>query len=155
MPREGSTLFDRPAIVLIARIVERHEVEARDVDGQSLDPPRWWGAAKAHPELIVRVNERRKQDPDLARGEFLIDQSERGENPLRFEFGKEYLLLLYPSPLLRGRSASAVEIDPYALAPGAGFAIIDLIPLVSGREVDAYKGRVVDEVLSEITRPTK
>jgi hypothetical protein len=157
-PGGRANLFDRPSIVLIARIVERREVEARTFEGQSLDPPRWWGAVQARPVLIARVNERRTGDPDLGRGEFLIEQEDRGEKPLRFEFGREYVLLLNPSPLLRGRPASTQQIDVYRLAlPEGGFEIIDdrLLPLVSGGELDSYKGRAVNDVLAEIYQPLK
>lgn len=149
------SVFDRPPVILIARIWERCEVEETDAEGGSLSPPRFWSAAKALPMRVVRVNERRKEDPDLARGAFLLEQMERGERPIRFEFGKLYLLLLKPSPVVKGRPAAEAEVDRYAFAlPQGGFVIEDgsLIPLERGGELDKYAGRPIDDILSLLKR---
>jgi hypothetical protein len=84
----------------------------------------------------------------------MIEQHDRGQQPLRFEFGRYYLLLLNPSSTIyRGASAATVNMDWYAFAvPQAGFEIVNgrLRPLTTGGELDAYKGRLADDVIKEI-----
>ena len=119
---------------------------------------RFWTAARGVPIAVVEVNERRKGDPDLSRFELLVEQKDRGPQPIRFEFGRLYLLLLNPSPLLQGRPASAVEVDPYSLAvPDGGFEIVSrrVVPLSRGGELEPYRGRLADDVLAEIRGGTR
>jgi hypothetical protein len=147
------SVFEKAAVVLVVRVRERREVEELDQDGGSLQVPQFWTAARAVPWLVVKVNERRKNDPDLSRFELLIEQADRGQHPLAFEFGRLYLVLLNPSPLLGGRPATAVQIDPYTFAvPDGGFEIVKrrLVPLGRGGELEAYRGRLADDVVAEI-----
>jgi hypothetical protein len=105
---------------------------------------------------IVRVNERRRTDPDLSWPRVVVDQKERREKPLEFEFGRSYLLLLNPSPTSRfyvDYETSQIGYDSYVLAvPQGGFEVVNgrLLPLVAGGDLDAYTGRDANEVIKEL-----
>jgi hypothetical protein len=154
----NETVFDKPSVVLIGRIVVRYEIEATDVEGGSLIPPDFWTGMRGVPLTILKVNERRKGDPDLARGAFSIDQRDR-QRPIRMEFGKMYLLLLDPSPYLKGRPATEFELDPYVFAVRqGGFEILRngrLRPLEKGGELDEFAGRHMDEILQIVKYPKR
>jgi hypothetical protein len=51
---------------------------------------------------LVRVNERKDWEPDLADGNLIVEQKDRGEHPLNLQLGRLYVLLLKPSPDLIG-----------------------------------------------------
>ena len=150
----GPDVFSKAAVMLVVRIRERCEVEAGGFEGQSLNPIRTWTYTKARVLQIVHINERQEGDPDLAEGEFLLEQMQREKNPLRLEFGKRYLLLLTPSRefILTAETPNRRR-DWYVLAvPQGGFEIAEgkLVPLVRGGELDAYDGRLVEDVIKEI-----
>jgi hypothetical protein len=150
-------VFDKPAVVMIVQVLERVEIEDRTLEGESQLPwPKFWTAAKVRPYSIVRLNERKKDDPDLSRWPVvMVEQKSRGQNPLRFEFGRYYLLLLNPAQRLgRGAPGTPDPIDYYSFAvPQGGFEVRRgrLVPLSSGGELDAYSGRLADDVIKEIT----
>ena len=147
---------DLPSVVLLARVVERCEVEDVGFEGQSLTVPTFWTYAKAKVIRILRVNERRSDDPDLSSAMFLIEQYDRHKAPIRLEFGRTYLFLVKPSarmlamvhPLHRSQS-----MDPYVPATAqVGFEVVagTLRPLVMGGPLDHYNGWRLDDLIAEM-----
>jgi len=154
-------IFDRPSIVLIARIVERCESEETDMEGQSLPgaetKARFWTSVNARAVQVLRVNDRPSDEPDLRYGYFLLEQQDRGEQPIRLEFARRYVFLLKPSPGLFSHWVpardSADHLPPYALAiPQGGFEIVAgrLRPLVKGGPLDAYDGWLLSDLIKEL-----
>src|SRR5687768_11922841 len=70
----GKHAFDRAAVIVIATVREKCEVLRDGTDGQALLPIRFWTYVKAMPSDVVRVNERKADDPDLNRIEFWLEQ---------------------------------------------------------------------------------
>jgi hypothetical protein len=145
--------FDAPALVVVARIRERCEVEVIDEHRRSLNPPIVWPGARAEAISIVRVNERRPSDPDLTRrGGFVIEQRDIDKKLVRFAFGRIYLLLLNPSPYMSAVPSQRPS-DAYVFGPdGGGFEVVRgrLRPLVSGSALEAYAGRDANELIKEL-----
>ena len=89
--------------------------------------------------------------------DFLLEQKDRGEQPIRLEFARLYVFLLRPSPSLFPNWVPARytvdHIPPYALAmPQGGFEIVDgrLRPLVKGGPLDAYDGWLLSDLIKEL-----
>ncbi len=150
----GANPFERAPIVVLARIWQRAEVEDGGFEGQSLNPIRYWTYVKAKLLEVVRLNERKVDDPDLGNGYLLVEQIERMEKPIPFGFGKEYLLLLAPSQDYRFEWRSPDEA-PYVLAvPQGGFEVTKgrLVPLIDGGELDQFEGKLLVDVVKNLRK---
>lgn len=160
-PKDGN-VFDRPSIIVKARVLQKVQVERTDMDGESLP-----GAEKKAPFWtyvravvnVIRVNERTSDDPDLKYWNLTIEQIDRGERPLPLEFAREYVLFLDPSPRLlqfwRPDRPGGDPDPPYAFAiPQGGFEVMQgkVKALAKGGPLDAYEGRSAAEVLTEMQK---
>ncbi len=149
--------FDQGSIVVLARIWKRSEVEEGGFEGQSLNPIRFWTCVSARLWEVLRVNERKQDDPNLATGYFQIEQIARMEKPIYFRFGRQYLLFLTPSRDIRFRASSSEEPAYSLAAPQGGFEIVKgrLVPLIEGGPLDTFKGRLLSNVINAIrSKPT-
>lgn len=151
-------MFDRPALVLLTRVLSRTEEQHVGIDEmpEERTNSRFWTYVTAQIEGVIRVNERTIDQPDLKDSYLRIEQQDRRENPIRLEFGRVYLLLLNISPHNQtwDPSQSGVHRPPwYAPAvPQGGFDIVNgrLRPLVKGGPLDAYSGRLLVDVIKEM-----
>jgi len=158
VPRQGqeATPFDAPAVVLIAQVRHNWEIEDTDQHGKSLIPkPRSYMVQRAEIITVVRLNERKKEDPDLRKGVFVINQKDRRDNVIKFKFGQPYILFLNPAPqpaFYLDIDVSKEPYDAYVLAAlQGGFEVVDgrLRPLIGGGALDAYDGRDASAVIRE------
>jgi len=156
--RDGNdkTAFAKPSVVLLVKFRQRWQIEELSVDLDSLDPPTFFQAGRADVYGIVRVNERRREDPDLARMKIVVDQKDRkGHEVPPFEFGRFYLLLLnaVAKPFYIENTPPQTAYDSYTLAvPQGGFEVVNgrLRVLAKGGDLDVYDGRDANEVIREL-----
>jgi hypothetical protein len=151
--KPGPDPFDRAVLVVRAKIWQKSQVEQTNFEGESLTPVRFWTFAKAKLLEVVRLNERASTDSDLASGQFLLEQIARKEHPIPLEFGREYLLLIKPSRDYNLQNDPSPQSAPYEFAvPQGGFEIVRdrLVPLVTGGDLDKFRGRLLSSVVQEL-----
>lgn len=151
-------IFDRPSLVVLMRVQAETRTELSSDEPGSIvmvqkTTPYWTYVTGVVIEPI-RVNERKDWEPDLADGNLMVEQRDRGEHPMDLQLGHLYVLLLKPSPDLIGNwnpaRANPDSPPPYALAvPQAGFEIVNgrLRVLKKGGPLDAYDGGELSDML--------
>ena len=75
-------IFDRPSLVVIARIVAqvRSEIETDDpLERLTMKDTGFWTYVRAQLFQVLRVNERLSNEPDSAQGYFMLEQWDRRE----------------------------------------------------------------------------
>lgn len=151
-PVGGGSVFDRPAIVALVSIRQRCEVAETDMEDGLSQSGRTFMSYGAVVLGIVRVNERRPQDPDLAKATLGIDLREPRHSRIRLDPGKDYLLFLDPSPLLSWFKVTAFLLPPYVLGVSQGDSRSGMggEPLVAGGELDQYRDNILTSLVREI-----
>ena len=156
-------VFDRPSLIVLVKLFEKTQVESTDSHGVSLPGAEkkapFWTYVRTQVLDVIRVNERKPEDPDLKDWYLWIEQKGRGEKPIPLEFAREYLVMLTPSPTFmafwKPERSDLEHLPPYAFAiPQGGFEITGgtARPLVKGGPLDAYDGMPSTKLLEEIRK---
>jgi hypothetical protein len=148
IPVEKAPLFSKPDVVLMARVVQQCDTETSyDVVGIPTRRQPVFRSFLAKNGVPLSVNERAADDPDLSGYQFYFRAL---SNSITLTLGTTYVLLL-----------DAVKYFPpgpeYTVShPQIGFEVVHATggdrvrPIVRGGELDAYDGRLLDDVIKEI-----
>jgi hypothetical protein len=103
---------------------------------------------------VIRINRRPSTSPGSpSRGVTIVQSG--NSTFIELTLGEGYLLLLNPAPMSR---ILKIPEPVYIFADEAGFRMDArgrLVPLVAGGELEAYRGRLLREVVAEIQRRPK
>jgi hypothetical protein len=152
-PQRPQTVFTRPALVVYAHVIEKCQTEERDMDGLSLRPPRILRTVNAELISVIRVNERRADQPDLSGHGFLLRMDATN---VELTFGKLYILMIDVAPPDRPGLHSVRDLPPSYLPATTDVGFEDdgkrVHVLNRGGALSAYDGKPSDEVQRAIER---
>lgn len=150
---QPTTVFTRPALVVLVSIFEKRLLEERNMDGESFVRPRVHRLVSVELQAVIRTNERLSTQSDLGGRQFLLKMD---DTDVELEFGKSYILMVnYAPPMALGAPLVPKSAPLYVLAlKDVGFEDdgTRVHVLRRGGELSAYDGKLSSDVHAAIER---